>query len=327
MLLNSTDLKAMLPVSAGFSFDNIKPDIKRAQRKYIRPILGATLEAELEAAYLATPTAAQQDLIDVVQPALAHLAAWLYLPKGNVFVTDNGVMAHHTENLKPAFEWQMKAYRSSLLTHGNDGLDTLIEHLEEVAADDFVDWLTSLACTLAREHFINTAELYTRYVAKLKGSRYLWQQLRPTQRRVEDGLIKGILGAELYAEIKGQILSNTVSEANTALLDNIRGTLAHKAWAEGLLEQTIQVDEEGVHVASNILARTVDSRDKAEYARLEAVTATHKAISMEYEAKIKDTLYSAPDTYPLWRDSGIYVDPRVTVVFENKEDSSIFGML
>jgi hypothetical protein len=328
MLLNETDLKTILPVSKSFSFENMRADVKRAQLKFIRPILGKDLESILEAAYADEElTEQQQELMDRVQPALAHLSFMLFAPKGNVFVTDNGFMDSHTDTLKPAFQWKVKDFQRSMLMNGYDGLDELIEYLEEVANTDFADWLDSEACTLAREHFINTASEFTKYVNKLNYSRYQYMQLRPTLRRVEDNLIKSILGNDLYAAIKTQIQADNVNAQNAMLMPDIKGAVAHLTWAESLEELAVIIDEEGIHLANTLIAQTIETKQPAEMQRIANMVAKHRAISKEYQQKITDTLYAAPDDFPLWRDSGLYVDPRISAVFENKEDSGIFGML
>jgi len=328
MLLNDADLKNIVPVSKSFTFDNLKASVKRAQLKLIRPILGRDLESILEAAYAADDlSTAEQELMDRVQPPLAHLSFLFFAPKGNLFVTDNGFMDSHTDTLKPAFQWKVKDFQKSMMIDGYDGLDELIEYLEEVANTDFPDWLDSEACTLAREHFINTAAEFTKFVNKLNYSRYQYMQLRPTMRRVEDNLIQAMLGVDLYEEIKAEILADDVSPANATLIKPIKGAVAHQTWSEALEELAVIVDDEGVHLANTLIAQTIDTKQPAELQRVQTMVAKHLSISREFQQKITDTLYAAPDNYPLWRDSGLYVDPRVSAVFENNEESGIFGML
>lgn len=329
MLIDENDFQRILPVSKSLSFEQMKPSLKRAQKKYIQPLLGVDLESVLEVAYEdEDATAAEEALLDYVQVALAHLGMWLYMPQGNVYVTENGVMASHTDRLKPAFEWQVKAYRNSLLETGFDGLDELIEHLESVADADFPDWLTSEGCTRSRAYFINTATHYTQYVGALRDSRYRYLQLRGTMERVEYNLVRThLLGDALYEALKAEILADTVSVANAKLLRGLEGAVAHLTWSQSLQELSLKVDDDGVSVANNILGRTVDSRQPASDGLVQQQMAHHARVSASYQEQVTNLLYAAPDDYPLWRDSGLYVDPQGSTYVENTDESGLYVML
>ncbi len=315
-------------VAKSFTFAKLQKDAERVQRNFIKPIMGADLLASLETAYAGTPTPAEQLLIDYVQPALAHLTLWVYQPKGNVIQTNEGVMAQHGSEMKPAFQWQNREYRRSLLTIGWQALDELIAHLEEVAATDFPDWLTSEGCTLVRELFIPTAAIFSDYVAKLSNSRYQYEQLRPTIRRIEKKLLPRLLSQDLYDELKTQDKADTLTTANEKLMDGIRGCVAHLAWAEALQELTVTVDEEGggLLVLNTSFAGTVDGQTTATDSVLAAMVTKHQEESRSYQADLRDVLYGAPDDYPLWKASGLYVEEQPETVVENKADSGVYFM-
>ena len=307
MLLNDADFKQQMgSVSAGFTFSKIAKDVERVQSKFIQPILGDTLLASLETAYVATPSEAEQKLIDKIQPALAHLTQWVYQRKGNVIQTDQGTMVQITSDLKPAFQWQNRDYRRSLLSIGWQALDELIEYLEKVAADDFPDWLTSEGCTLVREHFIPTAKIFTDYVAKMQGSRYQYQQVKATMGRVEKKMIPSIISQSLYDQMKTEDKADSLTTANAKLMDNIRGAIAHMAWAEALIDLT------------------VDGQTVAAGGTLSAMVDRHQAISREYQESLWDQLYAAPDDYPLWKASDLYEEEQPSTEVKNEKDSGIF---
>ena len=327
MLLNDADFKQQMgSVSAGFTFSKIAKDVERVQSKFIQPILGDTLLASLETAYVATPSEAEQKLIDKIQPALAHLTQWVYQRKGNVIQTDQGTMVQITSDLKPAFQWQNRDYRRSLLSIGWQALDELIEYLEKVAADDFPDWLTSEGCTLVREHFIPTAKIFTDYVAKMQGSRYQYQQVKATMGRVEKKMIPSIISQSLYDQMKTEDKADSLTTANAKLMDNIRGAIAHMAWAEALIDLTVDVDEEngGLLVHNSSFAGTVDGQTVAAGGTLSAMVDRHQAISREYQESLWDQLYAAPDDYPLWKASDLYEEEQPSTEVKNEKDSGIF---
>ena len=312
MLLNETDFKAQLPVSVNISWGKISPDSRRAGLKYIKPILGKDLFSILEAAYESdTLDADQEALMDYIKPAHAHLAAWLSVPKTNITHGNQGVQSSHSGDSKPAFEWQVEDYEESLLQNGFDALDELIEYLESVADTDFPDWLDSEGCTLVRSNVINSAAVFTQYVPKLKGSRYLFVYLRSILSRVERVIIPAVTDKALYNEIKSQILTNTLSAANLELMPYVQEAVAHRAWAEAMTELNFSTDGEGVYLLNNTFAGTVKAKQFAELERVESIKHHHLQISEEQTKLLFDYLVENVDSYPLFEDGSTY-DPDTT---------------
>jgi hypothetical protein len=329
MLINNTDLKIILPVAKSLDFVKMTGDIKRAQRNFIRPILGKDLESILEGAYAGTPTDPQQELIDMIHPALAYLAVWMYIPKGNISLNSQGLQSQHSESLKPAFEWQVKQYRQSMLKDGYNALDELIAHLEDVANTDFPDWLNSEGCTLARSYVINSADEFTGFVNKLGGSRYQFSQLIPILSRIEKQLLPSLISTELYDAIKAEIKTDNLTAANLALLPLLQGAVSHLSWSSALLEMGVVIDDEGVHLANSTASGSVDGKVSATATPLvKDMRDYHQNLSSSYCDDITDLLYANEASYPLWTGSALYNPNQATVTGEviNEADSSLFMM-
>jgi hypothetical protein len=326
MLINEADFKAAVPVAKNFTFSFIIPDIRRAELKYIKPILGKDLYSILDGAYEGNNTTTEQDaLLDFVHPALAHIATWMYIPKGNVYFGDNGVMATHSDSSKPAFEWQKQDLMNSMRNNGFDALDEMIEHLEDVANVDFPDWLTSEGCTLVRENFINSAQRFTDFVPMLRGSRWLFAYIKPIMARIEKVLIMAITCKGLYDEIKAEIKADNVSAANLDIIEEMEGAVAHASWSSALMELALQLDDEGVHLANTTFAGTVKGKMPAEATRLYAVKDQHTVISAQYQEQLKDYLNENASTYPLFESSACYNSEITDWQIENKEDDGVYS--
>jgi len=327
MLINETDFKAAIPIASNFEFDRLRPDIRRAQLKYLKPILGKDLESVLDGAYEADDlTEDEQALIDFIHPALAHLALWLYIPKGNVYVGDQGLQSSFSGDSKPAFEWQKQDFENSMRQNGFDALDELIEYLESVADTDFPDWLTSEGCTLVRSNFVNTAKAFTEQIPKMKGSRYLFMYIRPIMSRIEKQLIESVTGPTLFAELKDEIKADDVSEANEALLAYIVPAVCHGTWASALVELSMQLDAEGVHLLNNTFAGTVRGKQPADSDRLLLVRNEHAQICAEQKNLLYEYLVAHVADYPLFVADGPYDADDTTTTFENDEDSGVVAL-
>lgn len=327
MLINEVDFKNAVPVGANFSFDRIKPDVRRVQLRFLRPILGKDLESTLSTKYEDNSLSEkQQELLDLVFPALAHLALWKYIPKGNVYLGDNGVQSVHTGNNKPAFEWQKGDLESSVRENGFDALEDLITHLEEVASDDFPEWLNSEGCTLVRSNFVNSAKAMTLHIAKMKNSRYLFQYLRPILTRVEKQRVLPVVGKPLFEALREEVSNGNLSEENKALMEFIEPAVCHGCWAEALVELALQVDFEGVHLLANTFSGTTRAKQPAESERIEKVVAKHDMVAKEQLHLLYDFLLQNVEDYPLFKDSDAYSDDTTTMDVENNKDWGIVSL-
>lgn len=318
MLINEAVLKAKVPLATAFPWVRIAPDVQRAELKYLKPLLGADLYEELKTAFAGDPTDDQTELLEYVQQALGYLAVWMYLPKGNTVIEETGIKAIHQEQSKPAFEWQVKELRTDLLNSGFDGLDETIAFLLAHTAE-FPSWDD----TAFRKYFINSADVFSEYVGEMSGRHYLYTQLLPTMRLVEQRTIRPALGKELYDELKAEIAANNVSVNNAELLPMIRGAVAHSTWKEGLVEMAIRSDQDGVHVFDNTFARTVDSKKPVDAATLTELRRLHAERMDYYLSELVDHLEANAADYPL------YVVAEESTTIENDPDGEvhIYNML
>lgn len=324
MLIDETDYKDALPISVGFTFSKLQPDIRRAELKYLKPILGKDLYSILEGNYtLGTLTQDETELIGYVHPAVAHLSMGLYAPKGNVFVNDNGIQAMHGAEYKPAFQWQLDEFEESMCENGYDALDELIEYLEEVADYDFPDWLLSEGCTLVRRNFVNTAHHFTAYVPKVRGSRYLFLQLRPIMDRVELEMKRSILGKELYEALKMEIRDDDVSEENAEILEYLEPAVCHLSWAAALYELGLKIDKEGVHMINNAFSGTTKGKQPANVDTIRVVKDHHEGIGHGKLEELRVFLNENHESYPLFP----YSEEAGNAGFENDCESGIVGLL
>lgn len=306
MLINETHLKAQLPVAKAFTFDLLKPDLRRAEIRYIKPALGTTLYNALVTAYgtdgadYDSMSADDKALMDYIFPCLAQLGVSLYLPKGNVTITDNGVMATHSETMKPAFEWQVKQVIREYMFGGYDALEDMLLYLEENAAT-YTDWDSSEA----RELMVQNADQYQEYV-NIGNKRRIYNLLKPVIRRVQRN-VASVASEDLYDELVTQMKADTLTANNMKLIRDVRGYVAHQTYAEALDELGVIVDDEGVHLLNTAFASTVNARTPAETERLENIKLRHESIAKGYLKDLDDYLQTNADDYPLFKASDQYI--------------------
>lgn len=322
LLIDENDLKAAVPVVESFGFEKIQPDVRRAQIRLIKTILGNDLTSSLAASYAGgTSDANQKELLEYVHPAIGNLAMWLYADKGNVVFSNNGAQAFHDNNKKPATEWQFENTKAAYMNSGLDALEDMIEFLEDNTG--IYSWNTQNT----RELLIPTALVFQQYV-DIKASRLMFLSTIPIIRRVEKDQVRGTLSKELFDSLKTQILTDgEPSETNQELMDNIRGAIAHFSYADLLIEKSMISDDQGFHLLNNSISGNVKSVTPAEQSRLRIRRDHHIAQANKYLQNLADYLYENADEYPLYKASDLYVEgEQPSDQLDNDEDSPIFTL-
>lgn len=310
MLFKTTEeIKQYLPANAAFKFEQIRPFIQfQIEPNIIVPVLGQAQYDALTAAYAVnTLSAAQKALLDKVRYPIANYAYVLYIPFAQVAISASGIHIEVSNERKTAFEWQINKLEESCLDAADNGIERLLEFME-ANISDYPDWSGSSSYTVFKECFINTSRVFSSFF-NIRESRRLFLAMKHTMKRVEDMRIKSLLCKAQYDEIKGQILSDSVTTENQALLDLIQPAVAHLTAARTMVELDVRVTPEGIFQQST--SDTLNARVKtpAEKERISALQRSAEADGENYLQQLRDFLYDNADTYPLWKTSSCYVDP------------------
>jgi hypothetical protein len=220
--------------------ENLEPDLRVAERRHVRPVLGAALYNELSAlsdddvqAALDDSTSATGGLLRLVHEALANLGLLEYLPLNQLQINDGGVYV--TSGGSRPFQWQIDQLKASLRGKGYNALESVLEYLEAHLAD-FPAWATSPAAVQARELLLASAAEFTRHY-DIAGSRLTYQALLATLRKVERFELEPVLSFEYLTELKAQLVAGAVSADNQVVLERfLRPALAHLVVAKAVPE-------------------------------------------------------------------------------------------
>jgi hypothetical protein len=322
------EIKDYLPVTVTFEFRDIMPYIDRAEVRYIIPFLSKQQYDDLLTAYntsIATvaPVALTSDnkaLLKKVRMPLANFAYMLYIPLGQIQIDSAGIRIATTENLKTAFQWQIRMLQKSFIEAGYEGTDTLLEFLEQNKST-YTLWAGSTCYTHFKELFINTALQFSDYV-NINNSRRTFLGMRSIMRKVESFYIKPVISPELMAEIKSQINSGSITTQNQLLLDLIQPALANLTIARAIGEKAIVVSDDGIYMLSVKNTQEIDSVEPADEGRLSLLRKQSIEDGDNYLKQLRDYLYANPDIYPLFKSSASY-STTSTDIFTNDSDSKI----
>lgn len=321
---NIEELTGFVPIMESFDFKLVLPDVERAEKKWIIPIIGKEQYQELQDYYDDGGYDPEADddtnaLLKIVRAPIAQLAFFLYAPKGNVNVGSSGIQQTHTENSKPAFQWATDQMLQSYFEGGMEGLDVLQDFLNE-HIEDYDVWNTSDAFKAARELFINTSKEFDKHFS-INSSRRTFMAMRHIMKRHNDITIKTLLGKELFDEIKEQVIDDDVSDENELLLEIIRPAIAHLTISDAVTELGLKIDEFGITVTNSNTSSSTQNLQARLPAPADMTNDLHrkeKTIGEQFLAELRAFLEENADDYPLYE-----VVETGSTSFENETDSGI----
>lgn len=219
-------------------FDNLKTYIQLAERD-IKRVIGNEVYALAEEHYNSddykseNPTNQQlllDELVSKIQlPVIIH-AYRRYAPLNDVSHSEAGRQITVTEELKPAFSWQIENDNRNLLDIAHETTDVLLEFLdaqpENILEDDdeghgapiaeventiFKAWKTSQAYAEGKDLFITSAVAFDK-IFPINQSRRLYMALVPFIKEAEIREIRPVIGTDRYDTIKELIKDDELNE-------------------------------------------------------------------------------------------------------------------
>lgn len=283
----------------------LRPHITRAENKYMRKYLGNDLYTSLNE-YVNGSATADEDLdalLEVVRPALGAFAVKDAISQLNLKLTNAGFAVSESQGLAPASKQRTDDLKAELEEAAWDGIEAMLQFLEE-NKDDYDEWVAGEGYTQAHRNLINSAVEFFDYL-NLETSRLLFTRLRSIMDDKETLVIAPAISQELLDEIKEQLESDTITEANEAILDNLKRALANLAIASYVPEE--KGEQQSVSDKYNI---------NAERRR------QYEQTGMAYLARAIKTITDTPDNYPAYEESDLYTAP--VEPFENLEENQTF---
>lgn len=341
-LISTVDqIKQYVAVNLATNIDSILPYITQAELKFIKPLIGKQLYEDVleyvEDQDSESDNDALDELLDYIRRPLAHYAYYLYVPVGNVQLSDRGIHISTDETKKTAFEWQIDQLRESFINTAHDFSETLLEWLEEYINEQESDsagegnqailaWVNSDAYTEAKGLFINKASEFNEQFY-INNSRRLFVILRPIIKSIELKYVRPIISITYYDELKNEILNRNISSDNQVIIDLIKSAVAHLTVARAISELAVEILPQGVF--ENWKQATLRAAQPARRDNLAVLKANLQA---DGEAELKavqeylDANASASKYKTYYESDRYYEDSDETTrgEFDNESDNKIF---
>lgn len=197
------EIRGVIPRLSRLSDTANLPNVDKAGRMHMLPLLGKELYNDLSTKYNAnTLSSKEQDLLKNIQLPLAAFALLDDLAFMHTIITDAGVRTAGTDKMEAAHRWEFRELQNALVNYATDGIELMLAFLYETKAD-WPLWTESNEFKELDSFLIITGADFKKYYPLFQPLRTFWA-LRPIMQDVEENYLAPTLGRDLLAWIKTQ---------------------------------------------------------------------------------------------------------------------------
>lgn len=301
------ELRNYFPVSVNLSIENLAPYIGKVEERFIVDILGqAEFDNLAEAFEDDTMDAAQEAILPICQRAIANLGYLAYMPIGNAYFSDYGILVGQTDKTAPASQWRLRDIRNSFAYEGFTALEDLLIFLWASEEDSYPDWEVSDNRAKHRDTVILSAREFNNYFW-IDDSYQLFRMMKPTLRNVQRYYIRPVLGDDLYEEILTQIREDALSEGNAFLLQEyIAPAAALFTFFEAAPRLRLDIGEFGITQRQTSDKLTEDVHKPATDIAYGDGILSAESRGQTFIADLREYLYANHASFPLYEASPQY---------------------
>lgn len=297
IIKNSNEATEFFPVAISVDITLLSPKFPDVINKFIQPFLGKEQMALLETWYDNNKSEELNDNDEVIH-SLEYLLPYVQ----RILVRFAIFMSVDELDLMLTNSGFVVTSNASVTPASTERVSKFKKSMEQAGWDavelllrfledneaEYEAWATSTAYSKAVRGFVNAA---SEFDDKVMISRLDFHRYRLTMDRIEYEKIIPVISQDLYDTIKAEILADDVSADNEVILPLIKNAIIFFTAAE-------EIDKK------------------------------YEGIAKHYLTDVKKILNANPDTYPDYRDSGLYeVDVVNYPPYENTADSTgfVFG--
>lgn len=322
LLTTLDELMAHVPFTLGMNMDNMASFIAQAEDQFLVPAIGAEAYADIHDRYQAGAIDGPDytKLLALCQRSLAYYATLLFIPVGQLHISDAGIRIASDEHFKQAFDWQIHNLEESCRNAADLNLELTLALLE-AKPDVFTAYHESEALQRRKEVFVNSAALLNE-LAGVKLPRRFFLMVLPNIKALQYALIPPILCEPLYKQILMEWNNNEVSYDNRKLLDFIQPALAQMAIAKSVSALTLDFSNLGItHLPANVSRLNI--REAASDSERSHFIQDKMQEGREALSRLDEYLKSHATDYPLYASSPCYQQPLVPQ-YQNQSPSGLY---
>lgn len=211
--------KERIATIQGGNIKRYEPYLATADLYLSSELIGATLYGKLTDEGNETLLARCQDVVAL--KAYHDAIPFLDLVETE---TGFGVVSSGGSNLVPASRERVDKLIAQTEKRLSDAIELLLAYMEETTAYH-TDWATAPAYSIIHSSYIFTLTQFRRY-ARYEGSRLEFVKDAPKMQRAIRYIIEPVISREQSQAIIAELISGTISEATTAIIEDLRFALA-----------------------------------------------------------------------------------------------------
>ena len=313
-------------VNYGNRFPSLQPSIITAQDEYLRPLLGTYLDY-LIAQVNATPTTEEADLLALLRPALADISIYLYIPIGDVTVTENGIRRAETDKEKTAYKYQLQNAQAAYIKRGLIGLEKAIAYMH-ANATNYTNWTADASYQRYLSLFIKNGTELQNHVSALPMPMRMYMLLRSTMYNVQELTIRPAVTDAIYEDLQTAISNASLSPEQTKLLGYLQSALAHFTIMQGVPQLVAKLQEDGISIIGENGETSNSNRKQANDNQLNSYINTNRAIATQWLDRAIDYINktATASIFPTWYATQQAAATQPTTPPVNETSSSLFSL-
>lgn len=285
MLFNSVEeVKASLgTVHKNLNAATLLSFVGQAEVLYLVPVLGEGLVEQLGSLPAVNPAEHLVALRTKFRAALAYYVVLEAAPFLSVAFGELGLSEQSTANAAPSRQWVYNNFVEAAAAAADKLLDVALAWLD-THSEDYREELDSAEYRSRKRLLISSAAQLGQYVAT-GGSRRFFLALLPALRQVEDFELSDVLGETLLEQLRDGLASGEAPSAETArLLGLVRPVLAHRAFAQGILNLSVALTGTSLRLLSD--NESVRQRQAAAPEAISALSQQATGNADRYQARL-----------------------------------------
>lgn len=322
----SAELKQFLDIDTNFNFDTILPDIKRAEKKYLKEVLGASLYNTLLEHYEGSSSASASssssssssfvsptptllnELLLLSQEAVAFLAFHYFIKRGAYKISSAGIHKEAGDNKDSLNYFEVQELAQEYLDQGLDAIDVIYTYLEENKTS-FEAWVNSSSYSTYHEFFVKDPKTFN--LQQNIGESYrTFKNLVPTMRKVNEFYLKPALGADFMSELLTNLKQDDLKTKENEVV-----SLAQKAFIHLVIAESNDTDlykiEAGRFIVTEAAGNHITKKVKEGWSTLNERRKQAKIDGEAYLRKMREYLAANASTTVLttYYNSDLYEEP------------------
>ncbi len=322
------EIKECCSINVTFEFDEAKIYLLQADREFLIKHIGQDFFDALQTVYDATPvfanlSTANKNAITKLRLASASYALATWVPLGQVQIDSSGIRIVSNENIKTAFQWQIRDLIKSLKDLANSAMEEALKYFSNNTGT-YPLFASSDAYQTFNGSFIKTADEFTSYVSLLNGSVLNFLKLKPSMAKAEDFDIKAVLFPTYYDALKTRVADYNTSPEDDAIMVFIKPAVANLTIARAVNELACTLDANGFLSFDNTAGPDVmDGKRGASSDALNRIKTSAERDAKTYLAQLRKYLEDDIGNYSEYSSDPNYTTYESTT-FNNSTDNNFF---